>query len=117
MSEKKQRPGDGIRSLRSTAVFRAVNFELYTKPVNIIYNLTVYQCCSISFIKSVKEPHLKSSSVKRCFKIKLVFYTLLYLLKTLFWFKNAVVMGLGLIAIAGCAGYIAYMRSVYEGRW
>lgn len=24
-------------------------------------------------------------------------------------------MGLGLIAIAGCAGYIAYMRNKYEG--
>lgn len=29
-------------------------------------------------------------------------------------FKNAVIMGLGLIAIAGCAGYIAYMRKKYE---
>lgn len=28
------KPGDGIRSLQSTGVFRAVNFELYAKPVN-----------------------------------------------------------------------------------
>ena len=27
-------PGDGIRSLRSTSLFRAVNFELYAKPVS-----------------------------------------------------------------------------------
>lgn len=25
-------PGDGLRSLRSTTLFRAINFELYTKP-------------------------------------------------------------------------------------
>nr|CAI5818557.1 unnamed protein product [Callosobruchus analis] len=60
MQEKKQSaPGDGLRSVRTTTLFRAVNFELYTKP-------------------------------------------------------NAVIMGLGLVAIAGCAGYIAYMRSKYE---
>lgn len=29
----KAQPGDGIRSLRSTGLFRAVNFELYAKPV------------------------------------------------------------------------------------
>ena len=28
-------PGDGLRSLRTTGVFRAVNFELYAKPVGI----------------------------------------------------------------------------------
>jgi len=34
MSEgKQQSPGDGIRSMRSTGVFRLINFELYTKPV------------------------------------------------------------------------------------
>ncbi|XP_057672685.1 small integral membrane protein 8 [Diorhabda carinulata] len=60
MSEKNSAPGDGLRSVRTTALFRAVNFELYTKP-------------------------------------------------------NAFIMGLGLMAIAGCAGYIAYMRSKYEG--
>nr|CAH7767602.1 unnamed protein product [Callosobruchus chinensis] len=60
MPDKKQyAPGDGLRSVRATTLFRAVNFELYTKP-------------------------------------------------------NAVIMGLGLVAIAGCAGYIAYMRSKYE---
>lgn len=29
---KEPTPGDGIRSLRSTALFRAVNYELYVKP-------------------------------------------------------------------------------------
>ncbi|XP_018578016.1 small integral membrane protein 8 [Anoplophora glabripennis] len=53
-------PGDGLRSVKTTSLFRVVNFELYTKP-------------------------------------------------------NAVIMALGLIAISGCAGYIAYMRSKYEG--
>ncbi|XP_065095401.1 small integral membrane protein 8 [Ochlerotatus camptorhynchus] len=53
-------PGDGIRSMRSTNVFRAINFELYAKP-------------------------------------------------------NAVIMGLGLVAIGITFGYIAYMRSKYDG--
>ncbi|XP_030765399.1 small integral membrane protein 8 [Sitophilus oryzae] len=59
MSNKENKPGDGIRSLKSTNLFRAVNFELYVKP-------------------------------------------------------NIVVMGLGLTALAGCFGYIAYMRYKYE---
>lgn len=29
----KHQPGEGIRSMRSTTLFRAVNFELYAKPV------------------------------------------------------------------------------------
>jgi len=34
-SKKDPAPGDGLRSLRSTGVFRVVNFELYAKPVSI----------------------------------------------------------------------------------
>ncbi|XP_055702582.1 small integral membrane protein 8 [Phlebotomus papatasi] len=64
MSEKKgpaePAPGDGLRSLRTTGVFRAVNFELYAKP-------------------------------------------------------NAVIMAIGVVCILGATGYIAYMRSKYEG--
>lgn len=30
--------GEGIRSIKSTSLFRAVNFELYAKPVSIINN-------------------------------------------------------------------------------
>ncbi|XP_066260505.1 small integral membrane protein 8 [Euwallacea similis] len=61
MSDKNKEaaPGDGIRSLRTSNVFRLVNFELYTKP-------------------------------------------------------NIVIMGLGLVALGGCLGYIAYMRQKYE---
>ncbi|XP_030569975.1 small integral membrane protein 8 [Drosophila novamexicana] len=60
MSEKQaQKPGDGIRSMRSTSVFRLINFELYTKP-------------------------------------------------------NKIIMGLGLAALTGVFGYIAYMRYKYE---
>jgi hypothetical protein len=29
----KQTPGEGIRSLKTSAAFRALNFELYAKPV------------------------------------------------------------------------------------
>ncbi|XP_071569420.1 small integral membrane protein 8 [Temnothorax nylanderi] len=34
-------PGDGLRSLRSTTLFRAVNFELYIKPNKTIMILGV----------------------------------------------------------------------------
>lgn len=30
----KPAPGDGLRSLKSTLGFRAINFELYAKPSN-----------------------------------------------------------------------------------
>ena len=31
--KSKHNPGEGIRSVRTTNVFRVVNFELYAKPV------------------------------------------------------------------------------------
>lgn len=31
--EKKYSPGEGLRSLRTTNLFRVVNYELYAKPV------------------------------------------------------------------------------------
>lgn len=34
IEQQKYQPGEGIRSMRSTGVFRAVNFELYAKPVS-----------------------------------------------------------------------------------
>lgn len=37
---KEPAPGDGIRSMRSTGLFRAVNFELYAKPVSKSFNST-----------------------------------------------------------------------------
>jgi len=33
---KKYTPGDGIRSLRSSPMFRAINYELYVKPNNVV---------------------------------------------------------------------------------
>ena len=30
---QKNAPGDGLRSLRTSTAFRALNFELYAKPV------------------------------------------------------------------------------------
>lgn len=57
---RKAQPGDGIRSMQSTTMFRAINFELYAKP-------------------------------------------------------NIIVMCIGLMALGGTIGYIAYMRHKYEG--
>lgn len=34
--QEPKNPGQGIRSMRSTSVFRLINFELYTKPVRTI---------------------------------------------------------------------------------
>ncbi|KAL7734300.1 hypothetical protein ACLKA6_010639 [Drosophila palustris] len=40
MSDKpQQNPGEGIRSMRSTSVFRLINFELYAKPNKIIMGI------------------------------------------------------------------------------
>lgn len=41
------KPGDGIRSLRSTTLFRAVNFELYARPNLVIMGmgLTIFAGC------------------------------------------------------------------------
>ena len=33
--QHKPAPGDGLRSLKSTLGFRAINFELYAKPSKI----------------------------------------------------------------------------------
>lgn len=35
--KKPQAPGEGIRSLRTSAAFRALNFELYARPVSNLY--------------------------------------------------------------------------------
>ncbi|CAH1368646.1 unnamed protein product [Tenebrio molitor] len=41
MSEKKEpTPGDGLRSVKTTNLFRAVNFELYAKPAAWLTSLT-----------------------------------------------------------------------------
>ena len=33
-AQKPQNPGEGIRDIKTTNVFRVVNFELYAKPVS-----------------------------------------------------------------------------------
>lgn len=36
-------PGEGIRSMKTSSVFRALNFELYAKPVSFyLFLFTVY---------------------------------------------------------------------------
>ncbi|XP_001604253.3 small integral membrane protein 8 [Nasonia vitripennis] len=40
-TEPKHTPGDGIRSLKSTPMFRAINYELYVKPNNVVMALGV----------------------------------------------------------------------------
>lgn len=49
MSKKKEvSPGDGIKSLKTSNIFRLVNFELYTKPNMVIMalGLTAFLGCT-----------------------------------------------------------------------
>ncbi|KAK7863743.1 hypothetical protein R5R35_011146 [Gryllus longicercus] len=46
-SQQSPSPGEGLRSLRTTTLFRAVNFELYAKPNNVIMAIGV-ACLGIS---------------------------------------------------------------------
>ncbi|XP_013144371.1 PREDICTED: small integral membrane protein 8 [Papilio polytes] len=42
MSDKRnEKPGEGLRSLRSTTAFRVINFELYAKPNIVIMGLGI----------------------------------------------------------------------------
>jgi len=64
MSDKKApAPGDGLRSLRSTGVFRVVNFELYAKPVSITSKPNILRQFSLLFVlwlwKWIKFPTYK----------------------------------------------------------
>lgn len=33
-NQNNEKPGEGIRSMRSSTAFRVINFELYAKPVS-----------------------------------------------------------------------------------
>ncbi|XP_019698496.1 small integral membrane protein 8 [Harpegnathos saltator] len=49
---RKMVPGDGLRSLRSTMLFRAVNYELYIKPnraIMIFGIITMLGCSGYMF--------------------------------------------------------------------
>lgn len=37
VTNQSAKPGEGIRSMRSTMLFRTINFELYAKPVSEIF--------------------------------------------------------------------------------
>ncbi|XP_053977670.1 small integral membrane protein 8 [Hylaeus volcanicus] len=51
-------PGDGIRSLRSTTLFRAVNYELYIKPnKGIMLFGTIAICGCIGYIMFMRQNH------------------------------------------------------------
>lgn len=88
MSNKNVRettPGDGLRSLRSTSLFRAINFELYVKPVRLYQYLSFICVCESDVV--IKQNFLINS------------------------LQNKTIMLLGVIAMLGCSGYIFYMNS------
>lgn len=81
-----EKPGDGIRSMRSSTAFRVINFELYAKPVR---NFTFY----ISTASYLIWLHI-------------------YIIS--FFFQNIVIMSIGLTCFGLALGYITYMRQKYE---
>ncbi|XP_002734389.1 small integral membrane protein 8-like [Saccoglossus kowalevskii] len=50
-SQRTPAPGDGIRGVRTTSLFKAVNFELFVKPnkVVMIFGVVAITCC-VSYI-------------------------------------------------------------------
>ncbi|XP_077294143.1 small integral membrane protein 8 [Arctopsyche grandis] len=60
MSEEQKRPapGDGIRTIRSTNLFKAVNFELYVKPNIVIMSvgLTCFGLC-LGYIAYMRQKY------------------------------------------------------------
>ena len=51
-------PGDGIRSLRTTNVFRVVNFELYAKPNVVVMGLGLFaMACSLGYIAYMRRKY------------------------------------------------------------
>ncbi|KAK7086189.1 protein of unknown function (DUF4500) [Halocaridina rubra] len=55
--------GDGIRSLQTTGVFKAVNFELYVKPNLAIMAFGVVAIlCSTGYLAYMKAQHRESKT-------------------------------------------------------
>lgn len=95
MSKSTKRPdinkpdySGGLRDVRTTGVFRAINFELFAKPV-------------IPFLLST-------------WKILEFMSTTVIIL--IFSWQNKYVMAFGLLAITGCVAYIAYMNAETQNR-
>lgn len=44
-------PGDGIRQVKTTNVFRLINFELYTRPVSFICNCFRMHVINTTFLR------------------------------------------------------------------
>lgn len=84
-NEKQAASGEGLRSLKTSNLFRVVNFELYAKPVSPLISRLFQE--------------------KDCFDVRL----------PNFYFQNKAIMALGIVGILGCSLYIMYMRKKYEG--
>ena len=47
------RPGEGIRTLKTSNVFRTLNFELYARPVSINDRMIDRRCISYHVVENV----------------------------------------------------------------
>jgi len=83
-STRKAEPGDGLRSLPSTSLFRAINFELYAKPVR---DITYFAHGSRSANRFARYRYGD------------------------FFLQNKAVMILGATIMLACSGYLFYMNS------
>lgn len=70
---KEYSPGDGLRSLRTTGLFKAVNYELYVKPVSVtdkFLNLEWSYQLHIVFILAERSDYGHWASLSpRCYRI------------------------------------------------
>ena len=70
-----QKPGEGLRSLKTSNVFRTLNFELYTRPVS--NNGIFSSILKISFIEHFMKYFLKyynSIFIESSTKIKIMHF-------------------------------------------
>ena len=81
--------GEGIRSLKTSNVFRTLNFELYVKPVSIEYVLSFHSVGNISIIYQVP--------LSKCLSHAIIF-------------QNKFMMWFGAITFTSCISYIVYMK-------
>ena len=88
-SIKAEKPlGEGIRSLRTSNVFRTLNFELYVKPVSIETTIISYRVRDMIILPKNR------SQVER----------------HEFIFQNKYMMWFGAITFTSCVSYIFYMK-------
>lgn len=87
----------GLRGAKTTTLFRAVNPELFIRPVRPTDELLGYNC--IRYIGV-------------CYQCRLLFTC--YYICGLFILQNKPVMAFGLVTITLCVGYLGYLHATKD---